>query len=153
GARVVHTPETLTFYRLGHEGKLTESSEGRRRRFRDWARYLIIADEEISSIQHVRVSACQRFENSSRWFDFRQRCCAALRDLKTVGEGSSEDACQLAELTHGGLPAPASASLATLQRWRGGIQARLTGNREDASFRTGPMTVAQTALFQAMVDQ
>jgi glycosyltransferase involved in cell wall biosynthesis len=152
GAKVAHSPGTVTFYRLGHEGKLTESAEGHRRCIRDWARYLIIAAEEISSFQHVSASASQCFQNSSRWFGFRQRCWSALRDLKAAGEGTGEEARRLAELTHGGPPEPASAALATLQRWRGGIQARLTGSREDASFRTGPMTAEQTTLFPSMAD-
>jgi glycosyltransferase involved in cell wall biosynthesis len=147
GARVVHTPETLTFYRLGNQGKLTESTEGHRRRIRDWARYLIIADEELCSIQYASLSASQRPKDPSCWFGFRQRCWSALRDLNAAGDGSSDEAHKLRELTYASLPELAYATVAILQRWRGGLQARLTGSREDASFRTGMMTCEQKSLF------
>ena len=47
GAKVVHTPETLVLYRLGEEGKLTESKEGHVRRVTHWARFLVKASQEV----------------------------------------------------------------------------------------------------------
>ncbi len=47
GAKVVHTPGTMVFYRLGDAGKLTESKEGQRRRTVDWGRFLLKAKKEI----------------------------------------------------------------------------------------------------------
>jgi GT2 family glycosyltransferase len=47
GAKVVHTPGTMVFYRLGDAGKLTESKEGQRRRVVDWGRFLLKAKKEI----------------------------------------------------------------------------------------------------------
>jgi hypothetical protein len=47
GAKVVHTPETLVLYRLGEEGKLTESKEGHVRRVTHWARFLVKANQEL----------------------------------------------------------------------------------------------------------
>ena len=49
GAKVVHSPGTMVFYRLGEEGKLTESKEGQRRRVVDWGRFLVKAKEEVAS--------------------------------------------------------------------------------------------------------
>lgn len=143
GAKVIHTPRTITFYRLGHEGKLTESADGQRRRFRDWARFLLIAHEEIAASQHG---------SPAQWLGFRQRCWSARRELEVAGEGDGDEFRRLTKLTSGGIPSPGFAALATLQRWRGGIQARLTGSREDASFHTGPITPEQLALFPSMTD-
>jgi len=47
GAKVVHTPETLVLYRLGEEGKLTESKDGHVRRVTHWARFLVKASQEV----------------------------------------------------------------------------------------------------------
>jgi GT2 family glycosyltransferase len=45
GARVVHTPGTIEFYRRGDDGKITECKEWAGRRMREWARFLIKARE------------------------------------------------------------------------------------------------------------
>jgi len=134
GAKVVHSPETLTFYRLGHEGKLTESSDGHLRRTCDWARYLVIAAKECRA----------RGIEPALWFRFRLRCWQARRELVALGV-EPDLAAALAEISGGadGLYAASS----TLLRWRGGFMVRLTGSREDASFRPGPMTSEQLALF------
>jgi GT2 family glycosyltransferase len=47
GAKVVHSPGTMVFYRLGDDGKLTESKEGQRRRVVDWGKFLVKASEEV----------------------------------------------------------------------------------------------------------
>ena len=50
GAKVVHTPETLVFYRLGNDpGKLTATGAAQKRHARDWARFLVKANEEVAS--------------------------------------------------------------------------------------------------------
>ena len=49
GARVVHTPQTIGFYRLGDETKITESKAGQARRAREWARFLLKAHEACST--------------------------------------------------------------------------------------------------------
>ena len=48
GAKVVHTPETLVFYRLGNDpGKLTATGAAQKRHARDWARFLVKANQEV----------------------------------------------------------------------------------------------------------
>jgi len=54
GAKVVHTPETLVLYRLGEEGKLTESKEGHVRRVTHWARFLVKASQEVRAHAEAR---------------------------------------------------------------------------------------------------
>jgi glycosyltransferase involved in cell wall biosynthesis len=50
GAKVVHTPETIVFYRLGNDpGKLTATGAAQKRHARDWARFLVKANEEVAS--------------------------------------------------------------------------------------------------------
>jgi GT2 family glycosyltransferase len=50
GAQVVHTPETMVFYRLGDDpGKLTATGAAQKRHAKDWARFLVRAQEEVSS--------------------------------------------------------------------------------------------------------
>jgi len=49
GAKVVHTPKTLTYYRVGGDGKLTSVGEAQKRHARDWGRFLVQAHEEVAS--------------------------------------------------------------------------------------------------------
>jgi GT2 family glycosyltransferase len=50
GAKVVHSPETMVFYRLGDDtGKLTATGAPQKRHARDWAKFLVKANEEVSS--------------------------------------------------------------------------------------------------------
>ena len=50
GAKVVHTPETLVFYRLGNDpGKLTATGAAQKRHARDWARFLVKANQEVAA--------------------------------------------------------------------------------------------------------
>jgi len=50
GAKVVHTPETMVFYRLGNDpGKLTATGVAQKRHARDWAMFLVKANEEVAS--------------------------------------------------------------------------------------------------------
>jgi glycosyltransferase involved in cell wall biosynthesis len=90
GAKVVHTPETLVLYRLGEEGKLTESKDGHVRRVKHWARFLVKASQEVGShaearrrgdfvlttedTENTEVTAGQRLDKPS---------CAAFSNLST----------------------------------------------------------------------
>ena len=66
GAKVVHTPGTMVFYRLGDAGKLTESLEGQRMRVVDWGRFLLKASEEVASeSRRVPAEAQGRGEGKS----------------------------------------------------------------------------------------
>jgi GT2 family glycosyltransferase len=48
GAKVVHTPETMVFYRVGDDpGKLTATGAAQKRHARDWGRFLLSAKKEI----------------------------------------------------------------------------------------------------------
>jgi glycosyltransferase involved in cell wall biosynthesis len=50
GAKVVHTPGTMVFYRLGDDlGKLTATGVAQKRHARDWARFLLKANQEVAA--------------------------------------------------------------------------------------------------------
>jgi hypothetical protein len=61
GAKVVHTPETMVFYRLGNDpGKLTATGPAQKRHARDWARFLVKANQEVASAVKRVASEAQR---------------------------------------------------------------------------------------------
>jgi hypothetical protein len=135
GAKVAHTPEAITFYRLGAAGKLTESSTARSKRLTDWLLFLQRAKSE-----------CKAYSiNPDEWFGFRKRIWAAEKDF--AGAES---------VPIGKPPAVGSRSQRLLyplfskaEQWSGGLKVRLTGNRQNASFRCGPITQGQMMLFPA----
>jgi glycosyltransferase involved in cell wall biosynthesis len=129
GARVVHTPQTLAFYRRGDAGKLTESTEGHRRRITDWATFLERSRKECASRGIV----------AEKWFDFRMRFRSAQRErAELLGLNDSSPAA-VADYVFG--------AVARLRKCWGGSRVRLTGNRQNSSFRCGRLTPSQTALF------
>ncbi|MEY3480400.1 MAG: hypothetical protein RIQ71_1175 [Verrucomicrobiota bacterium] len=129
GARVVHTPQTLAFYRLGDAGKLTESADGHRRRIADWALFLERSRKECAS--HGIVP--------DKWFDFRMRLWSAQRERAALLGLHDSSSAAAGDCVFG--------AVARLRKWWGGFKVRLTGNRQNSSFRCGRMTQAQAALF------
>ena len=76
GAKVVHTPETIEFYREGDVGKITESKTGRSRRLHEWARFLIKA----------RAACLAKGIDPVNWFGFRRRVWEADEDLSRLAD-------------------------------------------------------------------
>jgi glycosyltransferase involved in cell wall biosynthesis len=73
-AKVVHTPETMVFYRLGNDlGKLTATGAAQKRHARDWARFLVKANEEVSSAEW-RVVGKTRCVTTEDTTELRGRC-------------------------------------------------------------------------------
>jgi glycosyltransferase involved in cell wall biosynthesis len=128
-ARVVHTPQTLAFYRLGDAGKLTESAEGYRRRITDWAVFL----------ERSRSECEARAIIPDKWIGFRMRLRTAQRERAALPES-----CQTMPLFVGDF---AFGAIAALQKWWGGLKVRLTGNRQNVSFHCGRITREQLELF------
>jgi glycosyltransferase involved in cell wall biosynthesis len=61
GARLVHTPETMVYYRVGDDpAKLTATGAPQKRHARDWARFLLKANEEVSSGEKKVLTEAQR---------------------------------------------------------------------------------------------
>ena len=50
GARVVHTPGTMVYYRVGNDpGKLTAAGAAQKRHAKDWGRFLLKANKAVTS--------------------------------------------------------------------------------------------------------
>lgn len=166
GAKVVHTPGTIEFYRLGDAGKITESKEWAGRHLREWARFLLKARDAclVKGIEPLR------------WSGYRHRLWGSLQDLqkvqfseprssrgneaqiKTKSESprvgsyhsDKELMNQLRSLAPAGLAATACRWRQKIGRWRGGMQQRLTGGRAHGSFRMGPITPEQIGLLKQL---
>jgi glycosyltransferase involved in cell wall biosynthesis len=140
GAKVVHTPGTIEFYREGDSGKITESQTGRSRRLSEWARFLLKSREACVS----------RGIDPVGWFGFRRRAWEADDDLTRLGSDDHGLKEQLGSLYRRNNPVSFYRSQRRLERWRGGLQVRLTGGRALNCFRTGSITPEQTVQLQLL---
>lgn len=143
GARVVHSPGTIEFYRLGDAGKLTAQGEAQRRMALDWAEYLVRAHEEVVRWAGEKSTTdghgCGLRTAPSAWFGYRLRVYEAWKDLEKFFPGEQEELkAKLSEL--GGLDG------GKMKKWRydaagwwvrkaGGVKKRLSGYREHRVFR------------------
>ena len=142
GAKVVHTPETFTYYRSDNTDKLTASSERIMMRFDNWARLLM----------RIRIDCLVNGVEPLRWFGFRLRCDSALRDLENAGAGHLIAAAQLRRyLDASWHPRFFYSVTGKLLQFRGGLQKRLRGHRWNTSFRAGAMTEAQRKAFPGVL--
>jgi glycosyltransferase involved in cell wall biosynthesis len=137
GAKVVHTPEALTFYRLGDYGKLTESPEGATRRTIGWSEFLI---------QGAEMASAASPDSTNSW-RFRKRCWGAIEDCRSLQPPATGQIDRLSKLAKAEWVSSCFKAHDTLSRWAGGIRQRVTGDRQDRSFMTGPMTDQQRRLF------
>jgi glycosyltransferase involved in cell wall biosynthesis len=126
GAEVVHTPDTITFYRLGDAGKLTESASASSRRVTDW---LLFLERGALECRAKGIDPC-------RWLGFDRRLWAARRSM---GSGISGRSDRVRRVIY--------PLLFTLDRWSGGLKTRLRGDRQNASFLCAPMTNGHLKLF------
>lgn len=129
GAQVVHTPQTLAFYRLGDAEKLTESAGGHCRRINDWAMFLERSRQECASCGIV----------PDKWFGFRMRLRSAQRERAALLGLKDSSPVAVGDCVFG--------AIGRIRKWWGGLMVRLTGNRQNSSFRCGRLTPAQVALF------
>lgn len=136
GARVVHTPETIEFYRLGDASKITATGAAQQRHAKEWAKFLAGARMEC-----LRVGI-----DPMKWEGFRRRIWSAEKDLVRFGLHRSFDGSgELPELSSAqGLE---SKVVSKGKRIWGGLSKRLTGNRQNSSFRCSRLTPSQNALF------
>lgn len=151
GAKVVHTPRTIVFYRLGNEGKLTESMEGQRRRVVDWGKFLVMANKKVTNDEWRVASNSKSVHskaldygrsmpaNSPNWVGFRLRAYQAWRDLRAFFPG------EYLELESGlekiwrmtRFSGIRFQVLGFLSRKWGGLTQRLVGHRWSRAFRCG----------------
>jgi glycosyltransferase involved in cell wall biosynthesis len=138
GAHVVHTPQTITFYRSDNTDKLTASPERAMMRFDNLARLLM----------RIRIDCLLAGLEPLEWFGFRLRCEGALHDLEAAGGGEMVAAKQLRRyLEASWYPRFFYSAAGKILQWRGGMKKRVQGHRSDSSYRCGPMTREQMNLF------
>jgi hypothetical protein len=128
GAKVVHTPGTIAFYRLGDAGKLTESAAASSRRVTDWLWFLERA-----------VAECRTKDiEPGQWLGFDRRLWVARRLLSADSLTEYGPACRLLYPI-----------MSAVDRWCGGLKMRLKGDRQNVSFQCGPITYDYLKLFPA----
>jgi glycosyltransferase involved in cell wall biosynthesis len=139
GARVIHTPQTIEFYRLGEAGKITATGVAQQRHAKEWAKFLASVPKECEVIGGEPL----------KWAGFRRRIWAARGDLVFFGGPGSEAA--MAELPRVSALDGAFYFLCSKagRMWRG-IKARVGASRQNASFRCGRLTRKQVELFQSL---
>lgn len=140
GARVVHTPGTIEFYREGDAGKITESASGETRRLREWARFLLKAR-----------NACRaQGMDPIDWFGYRCRLWEVHDDLLRVKCAEAEVMRPLQELVETGPPASVYWVRRQIERWQGGLQRRCSGGRAHSAFRIGLIQPEQVWLLNEL---
>jgi hypothetical protein len=135
GCKVVHTPDTLTFYRTDNTDKLTLDPERAKSRHDNWARLLL----------RMRTDCLLSGVDPLNWFGFRMRCEGALRSLEKAGGRDLPAAKQLRRYR-----TPSRVvyqAISSLSQWTGGASTRIGGHRWNASFRCAPITPKQLAAF------
>ncbi len=97
GAKVMHTPDTMVFYRLGNDpGKLTAPGAAQKRHARDWAKFLVKANQEVEvKVEPVPAGAgregCLR---QSEGRDERERTSQKLKDELTTEDTECTEGAQ-----------------------------------------------------------
>jgi glycosyltransferase involved in cell wall biosynthesis len=136
GARVVHTPDTIEFYRQGDPFKITATGAAQQRHAKEWVKFLVSARRECLKIGI----------DPMKWAGFRRRIWSAEKNLMVFGLASSfEGSEKLPELSS--FQRLRSKVASKGQRMRAGLSQRFTGNRQNSSYRCGRLTPAQAALF------
>lgn len=133
GAKVVHSPGTLELYRTGEAGKITESTAATVRRARDWAKFLLKAND-----------ACHFHQiHPEDWFGFRRRCWQAATDLACIQPAEAQLIAGLTGISRDATFPQFYGAKTILDRWHGGLQSRIKGTRSHSSFQGGPFALTQ----------
>lgn len=134
GARVVHSPGTLTLYRTNNEEKITGvAGPARAKHHRAWARFLLKAASEC--VAHGI--------DPTRWYQFRGRAWQAAQDLGSSDSSNAGLVSELSAISGGPLWDPVYWCSRAIQRRKDGLQQRVVGSRGSRAFRMGPLTSAQ----------
>jgi glycosyltransferase involved in cell wall biosynthesis len=137
GAKVEHSPHTLTMYRMDNAEKITANPQGLRLRVLEWARFQVLAAAECRA--HGINPVC--------WLGFQRRAWLAWEELATLQR--DEQVVNLMDrLLELFIPSriPWYRFISFIQLKQGGLQLRLTGGRANRSFRLGKLTPLQKTL-------
>jgi GT2 family glycosyltransferase len=121
GAKVVHSPGTIEFYRVGDPSKITATGAAQKRHAKEWAKFLLKANAEVASAGRsvhskaidagrsaldsrpstgsrspatsysLLATAPEALTTPSAWFGFRLRAYEAWRDLRAFFPGEYLD--------------------------------------------------------------
>jgi hypothetical protein len=149
GAMVVHTPGTFELYRVGVVGKITATGNAQQRHAKEWARFLIKANQEVKEKAETLKSEVVKApatsyslpvtRRPSAWFGFRLRAYDAWRDLEKFFPYAEEELKKELE----GIWRRSAFSVFRFQfsgfflRKLAGMKMRVLGYREHSSFRCG----------------
>lgn len=92
GAKVVHTPGTMVYYWVGDDpGKLTATGSAQKRHARDWGRFLLKANEEVSGAERRGTSAGKRVPaEAQRRGDFLTMDGADIHGFQKTQQGDAQ---------------------------------------------------------------
>lgn len=154
GARVVHTSGTMVYYRVGDDpGKLTATGAAQKRHARDWARFLVKANQEVKEKAETLKSEVVKAPATSyslpatttpsSLFGFRLRAYEGWRDLgKFFPHGEDELKSELKRIWKRNQFSGLSFQvLGFVFRKLGGLKFRIMGYREHASFRCSKFSI------------
>lgn len=162
GAKVVHTTGTMVFYRVGNDlGKLTAAGTAQKRHARDWGKFLIKANQEVTRKgKHLTTKLTRSTrgpasyllpvtDKPSAWFAFRLRAYEAWRDLeKFFPKGEDELKKELLGIWRRNIFSGFRFSVSGfLLRKLGGTKLRVVGYRESASFQCRKISLS--ALYES----
>jgi glycosyltransferase involved in cell wall biosynthesis len=140
GGKIIHSPGTIEYYRLGDAGKVTESPDWAARRLLEWARFLLRA-REICVLQGIEPR---------HWMGYRRRLWEALEDLRKSGITDEVLMTALSKIVPNGIDARICSWHRKIDLWSGGVQQRLSGGRATRSFCLAPITREQINLLQEL---
>jgi glycosyltransferase involved in cell wall biosynthesis len=140
GARVVHSPGTLELYRLGTVNKITESGPWVLRHKSDWAKFLMQARFKLQA----------RGVEPLDWLGYRARLWKAGSELAALSDQPEENLIKITEMLGGPGRDLFYKAWLKIERWRGGLEERISGRRGHASFRIGAITKSQLDLVHTM---
>lgn len=150
GARLAHSPDTLTLYRTDGDDKLTAPNPHTlHRQLRDRAAFLCRA----------RQDCLQHGFDPANWFGFQGRAWEADLDLRshslTAESGPASDfpVASLAAIHRGRSPSFFHSLHRVWRRKSSGLKARVRGTRAHAHYRAGPLTSHQMAWIDSLLSQ
>ena len=91
GAKVVHSPRTMEFYRVGDPSKITATGAAQKRHAKEWARFLLKANWEVASGETTGAWGCAGKpakgspKGESRGSDRGNRVASESRRVPAVG--------------------------------------------------------------------
>lgn len=139
GAKLVHTPDNLTLYRLHDSAKLTTTGTSSDRKCLDWARFLLDSRQQI-------LEKAPREGDPLTWRGYRRRLGACRQDLLNSSNPSAQALISSIDelLPNHNTPFIKLEALGS-RIWRG-LKSRCGQSRENATFATSHISMKHLSL-------